>query len=137
MNQRDARRLERKVSRIYRRVDRVVSQMGPECGACGNCCYFDKDFVLYASSPEVWYLLRKAEAPSALVPGRCPYHGPPLCRVWEYRPLGCRTYFCDRARRVELEDIHNKALQILKRASAEEGLGWRYAPMLELLEEQV
>ena len=111
--------------------------MGPECGACGNCCYFDQDFVLYASSPEVWYLLRKAEEPSDLVPERCPYHGPPLCRVWEYRPLGCRTYFCDRARRVELEDIHNKALQILKRTSAEEGLGWRYAPMLELLEEQV
>ncbi len=133
----EAKRAEHRVRRTYRRVDRAVSRLGAKCTACGNCCYFDRGFVLYASSLEVEYLLSNAGAPSELVPGRCPYHGPPMCKAWDSRPLGCRTYFCESGRKADLEEIHNRALRVLKRVSSREGLGWRYAPLLELIAEKV
>jgi len=129
--------VEDEVHRIYGRVDEAIAQTGVECSACGKCCHFDDSFILYASTLEVHYLVSHAGPPSSAPPGICPYQVGMLCRARESRPLGCRTYFCDPARREELEEINGEALRSLKRVCDEEGVPWRYAPLLTALAERV
>jgi len=134
---RNAPALARSISRIYARVDRQVEACGVRCKACGKCCAWGEEFVLFASSLEVRYLLGKKSTPEEVRPERCAYLQDGLCSARESRPLGCRTYFCERERRDELEEIHNRALRVLKRLAARRGLEWQYAPMMELLGERV
>ena len=132
----DRQRVEEQVSQVYRQVDQAIAKVGMECAACGRCCHFDGSFILYASALEVHYLVSHAGPPPRSPSGGCPYQAGALCRARESRPLGCRTYFCDPARRAELEAIHGQALRSLKRICDEEGVPWRYAPLMRTLAER-
>jgi len=97
---------------IYERADAALREAATSCRACGQCCSFKKGgLVLFASGLEMAYLVAKSGRPAAdrrVAPGRaddpwqCPYQAPAtnpgegaLCSVHPWRPLGCRTYFCD------------------------------------------
>jgi len=82
--------------RIYARVDRAVAASGAACRACGRCCRFDRvDHKLYVSAGELALLISKPPGRHARTTG-CPYQVGRLCKARERRPLGCRTFFCEK-----------------------------------------
>lgn len=133
MRRRDAGELERKISRVYAWVDRRVAATGLECEACGKCCLFSEDYVLYACSIEVWYLLRNTRRPEKFAGRGCAYLDGSRCEARRFRPLGCRTYFCDPRCNEELHEVHNRALRTLRKMVESGRLEWRYGPMMEVL----
>lgn len=87
---------------ILGQADRLLEGWSCDCSA--ECC----DFALTGREPyvtaaeleliaaEVRRQGRKLPAPRA--DGRCPFlDGEKRCTVYAARPLGCRTFYCDRA----------------------------------------
>ncbi len=89
---------------LYREADEALG--GWTCDASADCCHFARTGREPYLWPNEWVLLEKAVA------ARGPRRGPVLavfddrrcpllddqghCSVYEARPLGCRTFFCER-----------------------------------------
>ncbi len=86
---------------LYRELDELFA--GWTCEASATCCRFARTGREPQLWPIEWKLLGKAlRARPGKRPeeeGDCPGLDPATlrCRVYEARPFGCRTYFCDRA----------------------------------------
>ncbi|MBI2896333.1 MAG: YkgJ family cysteine cluster protein [Deltaproteobacteria bacterium] len=89
---------------IYADADHLLEAF--RCSASADCCHF----AWTGREPSVtlpeWLLIERAVRSSgrrltAAPPdrdGTCPFLSPDRrCRIYESRPLGCRTYFCSRA----------------------------------------
>jgi Fe-S-cluster containining protein len=133
---------------IYGRVDEALAGESATCKACGRCCALRPGgLVLFASALEMAFLVAEAGPPGAagrVVPGaaddawRCPYQAPQndagvggLCTARQARPLGCRTYFCDRAAREAGERLHADALGQIRQVGGP-AAGW-YGPARDYL----
>src|SRR5437763_13983828 len=127
----------RKVLEVYAAADAAVAAVGPRCDASGRCCRFaEYGHTLFISELEADVLL--AAAPPFAGPVSrdfCPFQVDNLCTAREPRPLGCRVYFCDPAYQDEGQRISEKYLGQLKGLADELGIGWRYAPLYEYLNE--
>lgn len=123
------------LSEIYEELDEDLSRLAPECKACGQCCHFESfGHVLFASSLEVNYLLRKAGHPKRPVKKEaCPYLVSNLCTVREHRTLGCRVFFCQKDWPNTSQDLYESYFRRIKDLSAKYQLEWCYAPMLSAL----
>ncbi|MCD4825221.1 MAG: YkgJ family cysteine cluster protein [Phycisphaerae bacterium] len=87
---------------ILHQGDLALAEYRPACRGCGICCDFAKmDHRLYVSTGELALLTRAGESatPAEL---RCPYQAGANCTAREFRPLGCRMFFCD----ANLTDTH-------------------------------
>jgi Fe-S-cluster containining protein len=96
---------------LYEEVD---SQLGGwSCDASTDCCHFGRTGREPHLHGNEWALLERAIATRGgrravtgargrlpvLAERRCPLlDGDGRCSVYEARPFGCRTYFCERAR---------------------------------------
>ena len=84
---------------IYRQADAAYAPFS--CPASGECCQLAKtNRPPWLWRPE-WELLRKAgPVPPPRADGGCAYldGAGKRCTVYADRPLGCRTFFCDRIR---------------------------------------
>jgi Fe-S-cluster containining protein len=89
---------------LYAEADRLVD--GWTCDLSGDCCRFDVTGREPYLWPNEWRLLSRAiaarggvrRALRVLPEGRaCPLYENGSCTVYEARPFGCRTFFCDRA----------------------------------------
>ncbi|GIW72208.1 MAG: hypothetical protein KatS3mg102_1750 [Planctomycetota bacterium] len=129
----------RELEAIYRGVDRAIAALGPRCERRGLCCDFDRvDHVLYASQLEIDYVRDHVPPARYLLPSgnACPFLHQGQCTARAVRMLGCRTYFCQQGWEALGAEIYERALGRLKALAARHGLGWRYAPALELLREE-
>lgn len=117
---------------IYRELEEELSAIAPPCRACGECCHFDKfDHTLYVSDIEVKYVLENAGPPSPVIKkGVCPYLFKNKCTIREYRPLGCRIFYCQEGWKARSAGIYEKYHRKIKDLCIESGIEWRYSPLL-------
>lgn len=118
---------------LYRQVDFRVGRTGAVCLGGGACCRFDlADHRLYVSTGELALLTREAPV-SPAPPGKCAYQLGPRCIARDRRPLGCRTYFCNRLHDGDLsatyEDFHRR----LRRLHERLGLPYYYVELTAAL----
>jgi Fe-S-cluster containining protein len=133
----------RRVLAIYAAADAAVAAAGPRCDASGRCCRFTEyGHTLFISQLEADVLLADGDPQAGTPPfdgpitrDFCPFQVNNLCTAREIRPLGCRVYFCDPAYQETGERISETYLRQLKDLADELGVGWRYAPLHEFLEE--
>jgi Fe-S-cluster containining protein len=120
------------LEKLYREVEREVLSLGVGCWARGDCCDFSRfDHKLMASSLEIAYV--KEKHPGRLDAGSslCPFWKAGKCTERERRPLGCRTFFCDRRYRGILEDLHAKYYLRLRQIARSHPCPWGYEPFVD------
>lgn len=126
--------LKRELEAVYAELSRDVDALGVGCWIRGDCCDFDRmDHRLYASSLEVAYVLEKHPEPLEDRGSLCPFWREGKCTERERRPLGCRTHFCDRRHRVQLEAMHERMYARLRSAAARSAYEWRYDLFVDAL----
>ena len=118
---------------IYRDVNESLATKGYRCAACGKCCDFAaNDYVLYASRLEAELVIAKTGRQPELVNGRCCFQDAGgRCTIHEWRPLGCRTYFCVDASRgagegLDFHAVYEEALGRIRKLTEEAGREWEY-----------
>ena len=119
---------------LYREIDREVLSLGVACWARGDCCDFRRfDHKLMASSLEIAYV--KEKHPGKLDAGSslCLFWKAGKCTERDRRPLGCRTFFCDRRYRGILEDLHEKYYRRLRQIARGHPCPWSYEPFVDAL----
>src|SRR5262245_11116150 len=127
-------RVQARIAELYGELERAVRSLGVGCWIRGDCCDFDRvDHRLFASSLEIAHV--RAKHPQAFpAEGRlCPFWKDGKCTERERRPLGCRTYFCDRRYKEQLEALHEVYYRRLRELAASEGLPWAYMPFVAAL----
>ena len=91
------------VEELYTMLDEQLAAANPTCDNCGKCCDFDEfDHRLYATTLEMLYFVRgvrmakkaKSQEAGAKGKGVCPYQRPAGCSIREFRPAGCRIFYC-------------------------------------------
>jgi Fe-S-cluster containining protein len=113
----------RRLAALYAELDELLAAVRPVCIARGVCCRFeDAGHELYASALEADYAVHHhPTAPPPEAAGRCPYHVAGRCTARAGRPLGCRTYFCDKPFEDALQATHERLLAEVRRIEAETG----------------
>jgi len=129
--------LARDILDIYATLDEEIARVGPTCRACGECCDFHKQgYTLFATSAEValvtTHVPRPERWPDEIL---CPFQDAPQCSNRDYRPLGCRTYFCDPKLGSAGAVLYGRYHDRLKAVIERHGHEYRYAPFMELLAE--
>lgn len=124
----------REIARLYREIDGEVQALGVGCWAHGDCCDFRRfDHKLMASSLEISYVKEghpeRLESSSSL----CPFWKAGKCTERERRPLGCRTFFCDKRYRQILEDLHEKYHRRLRQIAQDHACPWSYELFVDAL----
>ncbi len=129
------RTLDESLKSLYRELEREIAKYPVRCASCGRCCRFaDFGHALYLSNIEARCLLSGAPAPRADTRQSdaskvCPFLHGPRCAVHDRRALGCRTFFCDKAHRDDLQSLHETYLRKLKTLARTAGMEWRYAAL--------
>jgi len=118
---------------IYEHVQCALEGLGCACAACGRCCDFAaNDYILYASAMEIELVSAKTGRWPELIGGRCCFQDSAgRCTIHQWRPLGCRTYFCDRVQggasgAVRCAEVYEQALARLRKLAQECGGQWSY-----------
>lgn len=118
----------------YRELEREVQALGVACWARGDCCDFERsDHRLYASTVEIAHVAATRGRAFPRDSILCPFWHDGKCTERARRPLGCRTYFCDRRFKDALEALYEKHYQHLRRVALENGVDWRYEPFVSAL----
>ena len=125
------------LDQLYAQVDAALPEAVSTCRACGECCRFKEGgIVLFASALELACLVSSRDRVGRPEPSRqsspsaswrCPYQEGNRCTARRMRPLGCRTYFCDPAARVEGERLYAKTLAEMRQIAEGQGPWW-YGP---------
>jgi hypothetical protein len=125
------RELAERLEAIYAAADAAVAGAGPRCDASGRCCRFrEYGHTLFISQIEADYLLQHApKIGGPVTDAACPYQVENLCKARDWRPLGCRVYFCDPNYQETGAEISERGVRALKVLASELNLGWRYAPL--------
>lgn len=120
---------------LYEEVDRFVAGSRSVCLLRGVCCRFEEaGHELFATALEADYAAhRHPKAPPPEAPGRCPYHVAGRCTARDGRPLGCRTYFCDRRTQGVLSEAHEHFLGRIRAIEREHGYPRAYGRFPALL----
>lgn len=83
---------------LYRKADEAYARFS--CPASGECCQLAARGHQPYLWPTEWWLLKAAvpTPPPRRPDGACPFldESGKRCSVYAARPLGCRTYFCER-----------------------------------------
>ncbi len=110
-------------------TDAAVAAVHPVCELSGRCCRFaEYGHDLFLSQLEARYLLQAGRPdPATLSPAGCPYQVGKLCTAREFRPLGCRTYFCDPSYAERMPEITEVSIRALKQMHDRLEIPWRYA----------
>lgn len=126
--------LERGILALYAELAADIERESPKCRACGDCCDFPKQgYLLYATSAEVDLVVSRVDPhPPWPSPELCPFHVGGKCALRQYRPLGCRTYYCE-SFAVTGPCLYAAYHDRLKALIADHDLDYRYAPFLDLL----
>jgi Fe-S-cluster containining protein len=114
---------------LYRDLDDHLARVGVKCRVCGRCCDFARnDYRLYASFLEFALVARGHGQPRLGPSGCCGFLVEGSCSIHPVRPLGCRTFFCDRAHKPREQDTCHAFQQRLRALTDRHGLAWDYSP---------
>jgi putative zinc- or iron-chelating protein len=88
--------------RVYADADRALAPFS--CEASADCCHFARTGREPSVTVGEWLeIVRAVRASGRKLPPppgdderTCPFLSGARCSIYESRPLGCRTYFCDR-----------------------------------------
>ncbi|MEO1008078.1 MAG: hypothetical protein AAFX79_05895 [Planctomycetota bacterium] len=128
---------------IYRLVADQIEARGPACWASGRCCNFEQaGHRLYVTGLEAAYCLARLDgvppdSPAidrARLAGGCPFQRSNLCGVHAIKPLGCRTYFCDRSAQDWQHDVTERAHSLVAGVHEDFGVPYRYMEWRAMLE---
>lgn len=120
---------------LYRQVDAEVERLGPVCLGGGACCRFDRmGHRLYISALERLGLLACPQEGNwnRALRLRCPYQRGPACLARQYRPLGCRTYFC-RGPAEQFQVLYEQFHAHLRCLHEQHGIEYIYGSLTDLL----
>ena len=124
------------MTRFYAKVDRMIESHGPTCWNRGACCQFGRyGHKLYVTSAELAYFVRGLGG-HFRVPSNdtaCPYQIQGQCTAREYRPLGCRIFYCDPDAQHWQNDAYERQLKELKSVSEDYGIDYHYCEWLSAL----
>lgn len=116
----DCPRAIEELAQLYAELAETQDGSDRHCFGGGTCCRFGAyGHRLYVTALELAALLRERPVDSSR-PARmlCAYQQGPLCRARTWRPLGCRTYFCQgdpQAQSGIHERFHQRLTNIHKR----------------------
>lgn len=118
----------------YAELDAELAGIASACRACGRCCDFSThEERLYASGPEREVLCLAGTPPEASGGETCPYLQKGKCAARRYRPLGCRTYFCETDAGAAGRELYEKYRARIAALATAAGAEWDYRPVLECL----
>ena len=119
------------LAKIYRQADEQIAELDPSCPGCGICCHFEKiGHLLYVSGIELAYMLKNAPPlPAQAAIKRCPYQVGPSCKNRTGRPLGCRSYFCNKELEQQLQNIHEKFHGQVRQLHLKFGIDYYYGEL--------
>jgi Fe-S-cluster containining protein len=125
------------MSSIYRELDATIGQVQSTCRSCKNCCDFAKSGLnLFVSNLELAYFVMNVPPASKIPSGRCPYLDENQgCIVREFRPIGCRTYFCTPPKNYDEQTLYENAIGQVKRFIESHRLAYGYIEWLKGLSE--
>jgi len=124
--------LARDIEQLYEGLSKEISHLEATCLGRGDCCDFDRrDHRLYASSLEIAYVREAHPEPLERRGSLCPFWRDRRCTERDRRPLGCRTYFCDRRARDSLQALYEEYHGRLREISCRYGYAWSYEPFVE------
>lgn len=89
-----------RVQQLYNEIQQQVNLQSPRCDRSGRCCRFEQyGHRLFVTTVELAVFYNHVKnghvpTPDVIAEG-CPYQINRLCTVHEYRPFGCRIFFCD------------------------------------------
>ena len=116
---------------LYARLDAQVERRGWCCRGCGDCCHFETfGHELFCSDLEADWLLEDASLEPSQT-GGCPLLRNNRCTARDRRALSCRTFFCSRELRREVEDLTETFLGQLKELHRRWGRPWAYRRLSE------
>jgi Fe-S-cluster containining protein len=117
------------IERVYAELDAELRSLGHACRGCGDCCDLVRHgFRLYLSTLEL-ALVQERAGIDRLPPqqdGRCGFQSGPHCTIHRFRPLGCRTFFCEAEGR-HLSELYEQCLKKLKALAEQYDLPWNYS----------
>ncbi|MBL8956286.1 MAG: YkgJ family cysteine cluster protein [Myxococcaceae bacterium] len=122
-------RAEHETRVIYAKADTLWSRWS--CPASGECCQLAKTKREPWLYPSEWRVLTKERPlPPPRADGACPFLAEGRCTRYADRPLGCRTFFCERIRGPASQPAHemNALLERLARVNGDA----EPRPLLEL-----
>lgn len=122
---------------FYQQVDTALAALEPRCTNRGQCCNFARAGHRLFVTPIEVAAFRRAYAdrwqPAEPASGRCPWQIDGLCTAREFRPLGCRVYFCDPQAQAWQNEFYEARLREMKQFMAEHGIQYRYEEWLSAL----
>lgn len=118
-----------------------IAERGPACWASGRCCNFGvAGHRLYVTGLEAAYTVRRLDTPltrasldAAFERDGCPFQDANLCTVHTIKPLGCRTYFCDRSATAWQHELTERGVERLRAIHDMHRVPYRYAEWRWLL----
>jgi len=128
---------------VYESVRVEIETRSPACWASGRCCNFDKTtHLLYVTGLEAAYTLTRlpadqtistADVQTAREGGGCPFQKLNLCGVHTIKPLGCRTFFCDRSSTEWQHVLTERSLDRIKALHERFDVPYRYGEWRQML----
>ena len=113
------------VAEVYRFLDSRIDAAVPSCDNCGRCCDFEQfGHRLFVTTLEMLYFVRGMYRPDSpkdprpwpdLSNGRCPHHQGDQCTDREFRPAGCRIFFCRTLPETFQNELTEQVLNQLRR----------------------
>lgn len=126
---------------VYAMMADAVEVRRPVCSASGRCCNFrEAGHLLYVTGLEAAYLMAKvggglsgAALAAAVEAGLCPFQTGRLCGVHDWRPMGCRAYYCDPTAQDWQQRLSERSLGAIRRLHDENGVPYRYGEWRAML----
>jgi uncharacterized protein len=128
-------RADRETRAVYAKADTLWARYS--CPASGECCQLTKTQRQPWLWPSEWRVLKgDGPLPPARADGSCPFLDDSGSRCTRYadRPLGCRTFFCERIRGPAKQPAQemNALLERLARVNLDVDENDEARPLLEL-----
>ena len=111
-----------KLELVYSFADKIINEENGNCLECGKCCNFNTNGMrLYIFTLERMYLEEKYGQMS-LVNGNCKALVDNKCSIHNFRPLGCRTQFCDKT----FDTLYEQCAKKIHEIEKEHGIQYFY-----------
>ena len=130
------------VDELYAMLDRNIQAASGECENCGKCCDFDDfDHRLYATTLEMLYFAKGMQrtgksggkGKKARLKGACRYQKRQGCAMRDFRPAGCRIFYCSGLEPEFQHELTELVLTSLRGLHEQFGAVYYYADLQEWL----
>ena len=134
-------RIDAALRAMHDEVAAEVATRRPTCLPSGRCCRFEEyGHRLYVTGIEAAWCLRgagrtptRADVSAAVARGDCPFLEQGLCGVHAWRPIGCRTFYCDGASDGWQQALTERLVARIRALHDEHGIPYRYGEWRAML----